>query len=126
QIGNVGPVTLRVRGALFTDDTQFELVHPSGATISADRVFVQDSITAFPTFPLQDAAPGHYTLRAVRPGMQAALAEPLTVISGSGFRVLTLGEGPRTILQNRTYRFDLNYGNSGDADVMAPLLLLES
>jgi subtilase family serine protease len=126
KVGNTGPVTLRVRGALLSEDAQFALVSGSGQVIPARQLFVQDSVTAFPTFDLAGALPGSYTLRATRNGETAVLETPVNVIAGIGFDVLALGEGPSVILQNRVYRFDLRYGNDGDRDVMAPLLLLES
>ncbi|NLX56992.1 MAG: S8 family serine peptidase [Planctomycetaceae bacterium] len=126
--GNSGNATVKVSGARFTSDSAFYLLDGASNALPAERVYLQDSATAFVTFDLFQVPPGVYTVAAYDPIQHATarLEDALTVVVGEGYNIDALGQGPTTVLAARNYRFDVFFGNDGDGDTMAPLLLLTS
>lgn len=124
--GNVGGTTFKVRGALFDSATQFELVRGSNV-ISATRAVLEDSANAFVNFHLFATELGSYDLRA-RLGTNALVTANLSnavfVVKGRGPVVSASFDGPLSVWAAFTQSILLGYGNSGDADTMAPLLLV--
>lgn len=127
KAGNSGFVTLEIKGARFTKDTAFELVDNDGNVISSERLLLQDSTTAYVTFNLEEQSLGAYDVKATREdGETALLDDALTVENGSGADVATNIDGPDIVRPERNYLFNVNFGNNGDTDLSAPLLLLQS
>jgi uncharacterized repeat protein (TIGR01451 family) len=127
QAGNAAPTMLHVEGALFTGDTVFELVGPSGAVLPTRRSFFEDSSNIYATFDLDGAALGSYDLRAQLPsGVTATLEDALVVVAGTGPEVIVDVQGPDRIRPGRTYLFYISYANKGDGDAVAPLLVLRN
>jgi subtilase family serine protease len=127
--GNVGYVTLKLTGALFTDETTFALVPHAAAPIPAVRTLVESSTTAYATFSVHGLPEGLYGVRATRPGQPSGstdLANALTVSEGSGAEVKLDIDGYSRVVYRRTYNFRLDYANTGDVDTMAPLIFVES
>ena len=128
QVGNTGDATVKIAGARFTASTEFYLVDAQLNVLVAERVYVQDSATVFATFDLFQTSPGTYSVGAAEPGTGAAVLLPdsLTIVEGAGSNIDTRGEGPATVRADRNCRFEVYFGNAGDADAMAPLLLVTS
>lgn len=127
-VGNAGDATVKVSGARFNDSTTFDVVDDKGHALPAERVFIQDSATAFVTFDLFAVTPAIYTVRATdqEQAVSTVLQDSLTVVEGNGFLVDTNGRGPAVVRPDRNYRFDIDFGNAGDQDAAAPLLWVES
>jgi len=126
RVGNAGWATIKVSGARFHTDTEFFLLDSHCNALPALRTYVQDSATAFVTFDLYPVHPGVYTVAAHDPvrHLSALLENSLTVTSGTGYSIDTRSSGPAVVAPNRNYRFDVHFGNDGDADAMAPLLVV--
>lgn len=128
-VGNTGEVTVRVDGTLFTADTQFELVAADGSRFAAEAVSLRDAGRGFVTFDLFGAEPGRFDLVATRPAngggaLTATLAAAVQVIDGVGADAFLTITGPTAVQVNRDASFTLNYSNDGDADTMAPLIIV--
>jgi Subtilase family/SdrD B-like domain/CARDB/RTX calcium-binding nonapeptide repeat (4 copies) len=126
-IGNSGESTLEIRGAKFSADTKFELVAANGTVIQAENVLLENSTLAYVTFDLFNEVLGAYDVRAVQAGnTNAVLADVITVETAKGYDLDSNITGPDEVRPNRNYQFDVNYGNTGDIDSIAPLLIIES
>lgn len=128
QVGNAAQATVKISGARFDATTEFYVLHDEYGALRAEQVFLQDSATAYATFDFRQAEPGVYTVGAYDPAkdLLATLDDALTVIVGSGYHIETQGRGPTVIAPNRNNRFEILYGNDGDGDAMAPLLIATS
>ena len=58
--------------------------------------------------------------------MATILSDSIKVIDGSGIDIRVIGDGPSEVRDGRMYNLDLLYGNDGDLDTMAPLILIEN
>ncbi|MBP6899056.1 MAG: S8 family serine peptidase [Burkholderiaceae bacterium] len=129
-VGNRGEATVRVDGARFDADTQFELVATDGTVYRAVEVNLRDAGRAYVTFDLYGAEVGQYDLRALRTDaatgatVQAVLAASVAVVEGVGADAFLTINGPTAVQVNRDASFQLNYSNDGDADTMAPLIIV--
>ena len=126
DIGNVGRFTAKVRGAEFTDETEFELVGEEDEVYPAVAVFIEDSTVAYVTFDLTLARLGTYTLQARRGDSTVVLDEPMTLEQSIGHDVLVTIQGAPSVRPDRLYSFQMFYGNDGGNDTMAPLLYADS
>ncbi len=128
-LGNNGNATVAIDGARFTANTQFELF-ATIATVDysqfASATLIEDSTLAYATFDLLSLPAGLYNLRAVDDTDTAVLADAITVKEGVGDDVVVLIDGPTTVRPNRITSIGLDYGNLGDQDTGAPLLLVTS
>ena len=58
--------------------------------------------------------------------MAAVPPQPIEVVAGVGARSSGNLRGPGTVRRGGEYVFNANYGNNGDADGIAPLLLIRN
>ena len=124
--GDAGATTFKVRGALFDSQTRFQLVNPSN-TVPASGVLLEDSSTAYVTFDAAGAADGLWSLQAIlnpTNPIVASLSNAITVIPGNGPQVDVSIDGALAVDFRFPHAFQLYYGNSGDADAQAPLVLV--
>ena len=124
--GNVGPVTLTVHGTQFTAGTTISLVPAGGgAPVASSGVTFQDAQTLYATFNLTGATPGRYNVQVSEGGMTATDAGAFTVDAGGvpGHLEVSLST-PRTIRRLRQGVVTVDYTNTGDTDIPAPLLEL--
>ena len=128
--GNAGLVTLKVEGALFKEGMIFALTNGSGTSLPAAEVRVQDSATAYVTFNCLGVPPGSYALAAQVPIagflIQTGLTNALTLQAGMGARVMVDFDGDLQLRAGSTIPLKVHYQNVGDADTMAPLILVDS
>ncbi len=135
-VGNSGDVTLRIEGARFGADTEFSLVAPDGVVIKAHGVYLDNSSEAYATFSLFQASVGMYDVVVEKvlvnaDGSRVVLAsstraDAISVEQGNDAAVFMSIAGPTSVMVNRANLFSLDYVNDGGADVMAPLIILES
>ncbi len=127
RLGNDGESTVLIEGAKFASDTQFFLVSPEETEIPEKRVFLENTSRAYVTFDLFGASTGLYDLKAVQSnGSTTVLSDAIEITEGEGPAVFMSIYGPEQVMVNRLSIFSLNYVNDGDADTMAPLLVMES
>jgi len=126
-VGNAGPSTIEVQGALFDRGTTFDLVAPDGAIVLASATDVQDAATAYVTFDLAGATVGSYSVEATSAdGSTTQLTGVLTVGHGQGANLQSSLTGPAFFLPDRPSVINLVYRNTGDSDTGAPLIFIES
>ena len=126
-VGNVGEATLRVEGARFDSGTSFELINEQGEVISQTQVRLEDSTTAFVTFDFNEQALGSYSIKATQTsGEIATLADTVTVQEGIGAIINDAINGPQRVWAGQKYPINVSYGNSGDVDTEAPLLIVRN
>lgn len=124
--GDRGPTTFKLRGALFAPETKFELVLDTNV-LTAAALMLEDSTTAFVTFNLAGRPNGVWHLKASMnetSTVSSTLSNAITVFPGRGPVVDALIHGPLSVWAIFTQPVLLAYGNSGDADALAPLLLV--
>ena len=128
-LGNTGEATVRADGARFDNTTRFQLVAADGTVYQSVAVALRDAGRAYVTFDLFAATTGSYDLRALDStaggsALESTLADALTVIDGIGADAFLTIAGPTAIQVNRDASFTLNYSNDGDADTLAPLMIV--
>ncbi len=123
-VGNGGTSTLKVSGALFTSSTAFGLIGADGTVLQATAVDLVDASTAFVSFGLLGAKAQTYTLLAADNGQTAAAGVPIDVVEGQGFVLSLDGTMPSAVRVDKPATFTLTYGNTGDQDMLAPLLIV--
>ena len=103
------------------------MIGPGGATIPAASIDLQDASTAYATFDLTGAPAGSYTVVATATGSaMAQLVAGLTVQSGTGGSLETYLSGPSDVLVGGTGDLYVNYANTGNNDLGAPLVYVIS
>ncbi len=126
-VGNAGKATIEIDGARFDRATTFQLVGPGGVVVPASASYTQDSATAFITFDLTGKPLGSYQAVAITStGTQTHLDGALTVTQGVGGHLKTNVALPSVTLVGRISSFTVNYANTGDSDIPAPLLTIYS
>jgi RHS repeat-associated protein len=128
-VGNAGQVTIEIRGHDFDRDAQVHIVAPDDTTtIEADEWF-QDGTTLFATFDMASASAiaGLYDVVVTNPGPEVV----------TGFNMLTVEQGgaakfdanlviPAAARPRRSVEIQVEYENSGNLDLLSPLLTIES
>ena len=124
---NLGTTTITVLGSQFTPDATVRLIAPDGAIVSATSVQWHDSTELWATFDLQALTLGKYDVNVQQPGDgSVTLADRFTVTDGP------LGNLDVEILTTPTIRSDREgivtvvYTNTGDTDLVAPLLQIDA
>ena len=128
EIGNAGTATLTIHGALFTTNTQFGIVGDGLTMLSPTRVLIEDSTTAFATFETWSLSNTVYDLVAINPDAneQVTFAGAVSVADGGSAEVELDYDGALSVRPNRVNPLRISWGNTGNQDTMAPLILLRS
>ncbi len=124
--GDRGEFTVKIEGARFSPDTTFALVNAAGTAFPADRTLIQNTAVAYATFDLTFEAAGTYILQATRGSTTVTLGTPFRLQASTGADVVTDIEAASDLRPDRSYTLQLFYGNQGNQDAAAPLLLVES
>lgn len=127
RAGNSGRATFEVVASDFDVCTEAQLLLDGQAVRSAENIHLdpEDPSRAFITFDLAGVAPGNYELRVLSEDGEAD-TEPVQITLGTGPHIGATADGPARVRFDRNYVFYVNYGNNGDADGYAPLLLVEN
>jgi len=121
-VGNGGPATLEITGALLGPTMSYELVDPTGAAVLASAVYFVDATRVYATFDLTGLPVGAYLARVTRPdGAVADLAAAVAVTVGVGPK-LQAGLYVPPVVRPGPLTVTLEYQNTGDADLVSPLL----
>ena len=129
-VGNAGPVTFAVDGAMFTPDMAVVLRGSGGTEIPAAEQFFVSPNRLHATLDLARAAVGTYDMvlksaDSAERG-EAVLAGAVTVSQGRGGRLTTRLIAPNAVRPGNQHLVWIEYANLGDADVPAPLLHLST
>jgi RHS repeat-associated protein len=119
---NLGQATLTVHGAQFAPDATVSLVSANVVQRTAGRVLFKDHTTLFATFDLTGLTPGPYDVRVLDHNRVQLLPGAFTVTAGPLGHVDVHVNSPSQIRPNRQAIATVEYVNSGDTDVPAPLL----
>jgi len=128
QVGNAGNATIEITGALFTRGTTFELHLLNGPIIEAQAIYVESAARAYATFDLRGVALGEYDLVArATNGAVATIASAVDVVESLMGGQLTMGVNvPDFTLTGAQGIFFITYSNTGNNDIVAPLLTVRS
>jgi RHS repeat-associated protein len=126
---NSGSVTVTVHGSQFSTKTTVSL-GSGGSTLPATQVFFQDDGTLYATFDLTKLSPGAYALQIQDPSQNKGhpVADPgaFTVnnsVAGSLSFSLTCSQYTN---DNKPGTITIDYTNTGNTDVPAPLMILSA
>jgi ELWxxDGT repeat protein len=93
--GNIGNVTVRIRGSLFRDSMIAKLSNGT-TTIYASAVYYTNNTQVFATFPLQGKPTGIYDLTLIKPDSSTAiLTNGFSIVTANNGGLIT-GGGPNT------------------------------
>ncbi len=122
-IGNAGSATLEITASNLNLCSAAELVQNGQLVRTSNDIRLSDQSTGFVTFDFEGLEPGIYQLRLTDHDGSIATHE-IEVADGVGARVGGSILGPRNVRAGTEYVFYANYGNNGDSDGVAPLLLI--
>ncbi len=124
-IANSGSSTLQISGQSLSASDTYELVG-TGGTFAASSAQVSDPTSAYATFVLAGATPGTYSLRVTQPDSQSVtLASAVSVSTTNTDPTLWLElELPSVSRVGRVINGSLEYANTGNADMPAPIIIL--
>jgi YD repeat-containing protein len=126
RVGNTGPVTFDVRGGKLAANLAYQVIGPDGQAIAATTVYAVNSSEVFVTFDLSGHPLGNYQLRAGQSGRTVTLANAIEVINGNPGHVDVNVACPANIRPNKEGVVVIQYRNTGDVDVTAPLMQLQA
>ena len=125
--GNAGEVTLNLSGVPFVEGMGVQLRATGRPTIAASSVTVASPTTLWARFGMTGTTTGVYDVYAVWPGGgEASLPGAFSVSSGTGPHLEAHLVAPSAVRPGRQYVLWLEYANTGDADMPAPLFLVSS
>ncbi len=122
--GNVGSVTTSLTGLGFVEGMVVELV--GAETMTPDSVTLASATTIWAHFDLEDAVIGVYDVHVTWPdGEEATLPDAFTVVQGVG-PILEAEIIVPSIVRRLTQTVAwVEYANTGDTDMPAPLFVVE-
>ena len=127
QASNAGETALKIRGTSLSAAMTARLIGSDGYTIVGQAPVVVSAAEVFVTFDLRGAATGRYDVQIDKPdAASVVLRGAFEVTSGIGGRLLASLVAPAALRPLRDYSFTIEYGNDGDADLPAPLLVVSS
>ena len=124
--GNTGKVTVELTGSKFSVDMKVSLFN-SDETIEADTVYFQSFYKAYATFDLTDKPAGLYTI-----GISdlcegdVYLENAFEIRQGEPEKLSTNILYPNSPRPNRNIILMLEFGNTGNVDITAPVIRLTS
>ena len=125
RAGNGGTITIPITGTNFTPATTASLTL-GGVTINASAVNFVSASEIDATFNLSGAAVGAYTLQVTSGGQTVTSPATLQVVAAvAGSLNVTLGT-PEFIRPGRIGTIVVNYTNTSNNDMVAPILLVSS
>jgi RHS repeat-associated protein len=121
---NRGQATFAIDGAKFTPDAQVKLIAPDGTDRIATKVWWKDSAELWATFDLQGLAADQYDVQVAENGKTSVLQDAFTVNTGALGQVETRLIVPNAARPQQPVTVTVEYTNTGDTDVLAPVLSL--
>lgn len=124
--GNTGKVTIELTGSKFSVDMAVKLIN-SEETILADTVYFKSFYKAYATFNLKDKPVGLYTMciSTLCEG-DVYLENAFEIREGAPEKLSTNILYPNSPRPNRNIIMMLEFGNTGNVDITAPVIRLTS
>ncbi len=123
--GGQGQVTIPITGSQFDSGTTFQLLGPGNTVINAKQTYLQDDTSTYATFDLSNASPGQYTVQATKSGnITTQLAGAFSVVPTVAANLQLNLAVPSAARANRQGTVTVTYKNTGNTDLVAPLLEL--
>ncbi len=119
---------LTLSGSGFTKDTQVSIEGGGLSGITPEETEYLSPVMMYATFDLTGLEPGKYSVKIKNPD------KPDSVLSNA-FEIVTTGRpgrlygsasGPASVRPTREYTYWIEYGNDGDRDLPAPLLIISN
>jgi Ca2+-binding RTX toxin-like protein len=124
EAGNLGKVTLEMKGTDLTSDLAIELISPTGQRYSGSLNRI-DASQLDATFNLTGAEVGAYDVHITRPdGATFEGNDLVEVKQGTGPNLLANLIMPGAVRQETIFPIDIEYVNAGDMDMVSPILTL--
>ena len=125
--GNAGTVTAEIQGTGFVPEMAVRLKSGKATNALGRIVWLIGPTRMFVTFDMHDVMPGHYAIEIQKQGSAPlSLDNAFEVTAGTGPLLQARLTAPSAVRIGRTYSLTLDYGNVGDADMAAPLLMVSS
>ena len=124
EIGNTGNVTLKLEGGQLADDLTYQIVDSEDTATVAGSVYVVDSTTVYATFDTTGLPVGTYDVEVVKSGYTVALYDVVEVVPGVAADVEVHLSAPDVTRPGWTSQVVIDYRNTGNVDMVAPLMLL--
>ncbi len=123
--GNAGEARLEITGLRFSDPMQVALSGP--ASINASEVSVGSDSDVLARCDLTGAPTGTYDVTVTWPDMSSeTLPGSFEIVPGTGPNLEARLEAPEALRALRRYVVWLEYANTGDADMPAPLFTVRA
>ncbi len=123
--GNAGEVRLEITGLRFSDPAQVSLSGP--VTINASEVSVGSDSEVLAHFDLTGSPVGTYDVTVTWPDMtDVTLPDAFEIVAGTGPNLEAHLVAPEGLRALRRYVVWLEYANTGDADMPAPLFTVRA
>ena len=120
---NQGLTTVRITGSRFVQGGQIDLSGPGGTRL-ATQVWWKDSSEVWATFDLRGLATGTYSTR-IHQGIDTAIASNSFTVNADNEGELSVQvNAPSTLRPGQPGVVTVNYANSGNTDIAAPVLTL--
>jgi len=121
-IGAAGNVTLKLQGGALAANLSYQIIDAAGTPHTATALQVVNSAVAYATFNLTDAALGNGMVRVIANG--TPLSQTLQIVAPAPGQVEVHLTGPAAVRPYRDNTLRVEYRNTGNTDVTAPLLLV--
>jgi RHS repeat-associated protein len=121
---NKGQTTIRISGAKFTPNDVVSLIREDGTQRQASRIWWKDSTELWATFDLQGLGAGAYDVKVNNATQTAILDEGFTVTNGAIGNLTVRVDAPSALRPGQAGVVTVNYANTGETDIVAPLLTL--
>ena len=127
RVGNTGQATLNIRGARFDQTSQPRLIDSAGQIHSPQDTVLVDSSQIYATFDLSGLPLGLADVRVVNAGNVAATRDDaLQIIAGAPGHLDVSLTVPDRVRVGRDFSLLVQYRNTGDSDLLAPVLVLSA
>ncbi len=122
--GNAGTITVRMTGlGLAESDITARLVHSGSPDRPATEIASESATALVARFALVGATTGSYDVTLAWPdGHTETLPAAFEITPGLGPKLGTKITAPESVRPGRQYMVHVDYSNTGDADMPAPLL----
>ncbi len=121
---NLGQTTITISGSKFSTDDVISLVAADGTERTASRVWWKNSTELWATFDLQGLTTGLYDVKVENGAQTATLNDAFTVSSGRIGNLTVNVDAPSALRPGQAGVVTVNYANTGETDIVAPLLTL--
>ncbi|MEW5802681.1 MAG: CARDB domain-containing protein [bacterium] len=123
EAGNAGKVTVGISGFNFAPGSTVFLKDTAGNIVDTGVVTFKDTGFLLVTFDLTGKPAGSYRIELINPDGSVCSKE-LNVVQGKGGELYSRLVMPNLVRPGRPYTLTLDYGNIGDADIPAPLMVV--